>query len=250
MEVKRFMSPEIKLSSPVFLDAGDTALVIQYGEVVDVSINRIVRQLAHAVKQLDMPGIIDIVPTMRSLMIHYDPLSLSKQALIGAVQPLLYDLEELEENNKKWLIPVCYEGEFAPDINEVSKATNTTIDEIVKQHTLLELEVFMMGFLPGFPYIGLLPEIFDLPRRIEPRVYIPPRSISVAARQTTIYTINSPGGWHLIGRTPVDFYDANRDEPILVCAGDRIKFKSIPSSEFTEVEADIKAGNFNLELKQ
>ena len=86
------MSPEIKLSSPVFLDAGDTALVIQYGEVVDVSINRIVRQLAHAVKQLDMPGIIDIVPTMRSLMIHYDPLSLSKQALIGAVQPLLNDL--------------------------------------------------------------------------------------------------------------------------------------------------------------
>ena len=243
------MSPEIKLSSPVFLDAGDTALVIQYGEVVDVSINRIVRQLAHAVKQLDMPGIIDIVPTMRSLMIHYDPLSLSKQALIGAVQPLLYDLEELEENNKKWLIPVCYEGEFAPDINEVSKATNTTIDEIVRQHTLLELEVFMMGFLPGFPYIGLLPEIFDLPRRIEPRVYIPPRSISVAARQTTIYTINSPGGWHLIGRTPVDFYDADRAEPILVCAGDRIKFKSIPSSEFTEVEADIKAGNFNLELK-
>ena len=243
------MSPEIKLSSPVFLDAGDTALVIQYGEVVDVSINRIVRQLAHAVKQLDMRGIIDIVPTMRSLMIHYDPLSLSKQALIGAVQPLLYDLEELEENNKKWLIPVCYEGEFAPDINEVSKATNTTIDEIVKQHTLLELEVFMMGFLPGFPYIGLLPKIFDLPRRIEPRVYIPPRSISVAARQTTIYTINSPGGWHLIGRTPVDFYDADRDEPILVCAGDRIKFKSIPRSEFTEVEADIKAGSFNLELK-
>ena len=243
------MSPEIKLSSPVFLDAGDTALVIQYGEVVDVSINRIVRQLAHAVKQQDMRGIIDIVPTMRSLMIHYDPLSLSKQALIGAVQPLLYDLEELEENNKKWLIPVCYEEEFAPDINEVSKATNTTIDEIVRQHTLLELEVFMMGFLPGFPYIGLLPEIFDLPRRIEPRVYIPPRSISVAARQTTIYTINSPGGWHLRGRTPVDFYHADRDEPILVCAGDRIKFKSIPSSEFTEVEADIKAGNFNLELK-
>jgi KipI family sensor histidine kinase inhibitor len=243
------MSPEIKLSSPVFLDAGDTALVIQYGEVVDVSINRIVRQLAHAVKQLYMPGIIDIVPTMRSLMIHYDPLSLSKQGVIGAVQRVLYDLEELEENNKKWLIPVCYEGEFAPDINEVSKATNTTIDEIVRQHTLLELEVFMMGFLPGFPYIGLLPEIFDLPRRIEPRVYIPPRSISVAARQTTIYTINSPGGWHLIGRTPVDFYDADRDEPILVCAGDRIKFKSIPSSEFTEVEADIKAGNFNLELK-
>ena len=243
------MSPENSPSSPVFLSAGDTALVIQYGEVVDVSINRMVRQLAHAVRQLDTPGIVDIVPTMRSLMIHYDPLSLTKQALIDAVQPLLYNLEELEENNRKWLIPVCYEGEFAPDIDEVSKATNTTIDEIVRQHTLLELEVFMMGFLPGFPYIGLLPEVFDLPRRIEPRVYIPPRSISVAARQTTIYTINSPGGWHLIGRTPVDFYDADRDEPILVCAGDRIKFKSIPSSEFTEIEKGVKAGDYNLELE-
>ena len=108
----------------------------------------------------------------------------------------------------------------------------------------------MMGFLPGFPYIGLLPEVFDLPRRIEPRVHIPPRSISVAARQTTIYTINSPGGWHLIGRTPVDFYDANRDEPILVRAGDRIKFQAIAKSEFIEIEADIKAGAFNLEVKE
>ena len=90
------MSPENSPSSPVFLSAGDTALVIQYGEVVDVSINRMVRQLAHAVRQLDTPGIVDIVPTMRSLMIHYDPLSLTKQALIDAVQPLLYNLEELE----------------------------------------------------------------------------------------------------------------------------------------------------------
>lgn len=243
------MSPEITSSSPVFLSAGDTALVIQYGEVVDVSINRTVRQLAYAVRKLEIKGIVDIVPTMRSLMIHYDPLLLSKLSLMDTVTPLLGNLEELEENNKNWLIPVCYEGEFAPDINEVSKTTNTTIDELVRQHTSLELEVFMMGFLPGFPYIGLLPEVFDLPRRIEPRVHIPPRSISVAARQTTIYTINSPGGWHLIGRTPVDFYDPDRDQPILVCAGDRIKFKSIPSSEFIEVGADIKAGNFNLELK-
>ncbi len=244
------MSVEIAPTYPAFLSAGDTALVVQYGEVVDVSINRTVRQLAFAVRKLNIKGVVDIVPTMRSLMIHYDPLFLSKSALIGVVTPLLSNLEELEENNRNWLIPVCYEDEFAPDINDVSKVTNTTIDEIVRQHTLLELEVFMMGFLPGFPYIGLLPEVFDLPRRIEPRVHIPPRSISVAARQTTIYTINSPGGWHLIGRTPVDFYDANRDEPILVRAGDRIKFQAIAKSEFIEIEADIKAGAFNLEVKE
>ena len=244
------MSLEIAPTYPAFLSAGDTALVVQYGEVVDVSINRTVRQLAFAVRKLNIKGVVDIVPTMRSLMIHYDPLFLSKSALIEVVTPLLSNLEELEENNRNWLIPVCYEDEFAPDINDVSKVTNTTIDEIVRQHTLLELEVFMMGFLPGFPYVGLLPEVFDLPRRIEPRVHIPPRSISVAARQTTIYTINSPGGWHLIGRTPVDFYDANRDEPILVRAGDRIKFQAIAKSEFIEIEADIKAGAFNLEVKE
>ena len=244
------MSLEIAPTYPAFLSAGDTALVVQYGEVVDVSINRTVRQLAFAVRKLNIKGVVDIVPTMRSLMIHYDPLFLSKSALIEVVTPLLSNLEELEENNKNWLIPVCYEDEFAPDINDVSKVTNTTIDEIVRQHTLLELEVFMMGFLPGFPYVGLLPEVFDLPRRIEPRVHIPPRSISVAARQTTIYTINSPGGWHLIGRTPDDFYDANRAEPILVRAGDRIKFQAIAKSEFIEIEADIKAGAFNLEVKE
>ena len=145
------MSLEIAPTYPAFLSAGDTALVVQYGEVVDVSINRTVRQLAFAVRKLNIKGVVDIVPTMRSLMIHYDPLFLSKSALIEVVTPLLSNLEELEENNKNWLIPVCYEDEFAPDINDVSKVTNTTIDEIVRQHTLLELEVFMMGFLPCSP---------------------------------------------------------------------------------------------------
>ena len=244
------MPMENKILKPIFLSAGDTALVVQYGEVVDPSINKVVRQLAHTVGKEAINGVVDIVPTMRSLMIHYDPLVLSQVTLIETVTPLITQLENLKDEARSWVIPVCYEGEFAPDIEDVAKTANVTVDEVIHQHTLLDLEVFMMGFLPGFPYIGLLPEIFDLPRRIEPRVHVPPRSISVAARQTTIYTINSPGGWHLIGQTPVDFYDAERPDPILACAGDQIRFKAISSDDFWRVRSEIKAGQYNLELKK
>lgn len=105
----------------------------------------------------------------------------------------------------------------------------------------------MMGFLPGFPYLGLLPEVFDLPRRREPRVKIPPRSISVAARQTTVYTVDSPGGWHLIGRTPIDFYDPHRAEPILVAAGDRVRFEPISIDAYHAMRRDVEAGNVSVQ---
>ncbi|MBH67971.1 MAG: allophanate hydrolase [Rhodospirillaceae bacterium] len=241
------MGRKIKTDNPRFLAAGDTALVIQFGEEVDVLINQKVRQLGVAVGTEAIAGIVDIVPTMRSLMIHYNPLIISQIRLIEKVKPLLELQGLLNQNKKHWKIPVCYEGKFAPDMDYISKSLDLSVDEIVRQHTSDELEVFMMGFLPGFPYLGLLPKIFDLPRRIEPRVHVPPRSISVAARQTTIYTINSPGGWHLIGQTPVDFYDPQRTNPILVSAGDRVRFFSIKSEDFANIRESIRVGEFNLE---
>ena len=123
-------------------------------------------------------------------MIHYDPLCISQAELKKFITPLLGREFTLNDDIIRWRIPVCYENEYAPDIDDVSRSLKVSTSEIIKQHTSVELEVFMMGFLPGFPYLGLLPEIFDLPRRVEPRVHVPPRSISVAARQTTIYTVS------------------------------------------------------------
>lgn len=237
---------EMEIPEPIFLSAGDTALVVQYGETVDARINRRVRQLAKAVRDEAPDGVIDLVPTMRSLMIHYDPLVLSQAALIDAVRPLTCLVGDFEQAARRWRIPVCYEGECAPDMADVADAAGVSPDEVVRQHVSVELEVFMMGFLPGFPYLGLLPEIFDLPRRVEPRVRVPPRSISVAARQTTVYTIESPGGWHLIGRTPVEFYDGRRDEPILVSAGDRVRFDAVSLADYREIRRSVEAGDYDL----
>ena len=232
---------------PIFLSAGDTALVVQYGETVDPVINRRVRMLATALATRSLEGIVDLVPTMRSLMIHYDPLVLSRAALIDAVVPLLAARPNLTETTRRWRIPVCYEGECAPDMDWVAGALSLDPSEVIRLHTGVVQEVFMMGFLPGFPYLGLLPEVFDLPRRREPRVKVPPRSISVAGRQTTIYTVDSPGGWHLIGRTPIDFYDPHRTDPILVAAGDQVRFESISIDAYHDARRDVENGNYQIQ---
>jgi inhibitor of KinA len=234
---------------PHFFSAGDTALVVEYGEIVDPVINRRVRQLAVAVDASRLAGIIDLVPTMRSLMIHYDPLVLSQAALIDAVTPLIAATPDLSGIVRRWRIPVCYEGDCAPDMTVVAEALSMTPQAVIDRHTAADLEVFMMGFLPGFPYLGLLPKIFDLPRRPEPRVKVPPRSISVAARQTTIYTIESPGGWHLIGRTPIDFYDPGRAEPILVAAGDSVRFEAVSIAAYQAIRQAVEAGDHDLKCE-
>lgn len=224
--------------SPVFLPAGDTALVVQYGDTVDSAINRQVRGLSAALETRGLPGVVDLVPTLRSLMIHYDPLRISQADLVRLVAPLASRSHDVAGASRHWRIPVCYEDEHAPDLPLVARLTGLSPAEVVRCHTACELEVFMMGFLPGFPYLGLLSERFDLPRRKDPRIRVPPGSISVAARQTTVYTIASPGGWHLIGRTPVRFHDPDRNPPILVRTGDRIRFEAVSAREYRSLVED------------
>ena len=236
-----------KSSTFRFLSAGDTALVVEFGEIVDPVINRSVRQLAAVIAEDSPEGIINLVPTMRSLLIHYDPLVISQKTLIRSIKPKIGITVPLIQDSQTWRIPVCYEERYAPDIGAVSEKLDVSRVELIRQHTSAELEVFMMGFLPGFPYLGLLPKIFDLPRLTLPRVRVPKNSISIAARQTTVYTIDSPGGWHLIGRTPIDFYDVHRTEPILVKSGDRIKFKSIEVDEFEYIRARINFEQFKVD---
>ncbi|MCY4591686.1 MAG: 5-oxoprolinase subunit PxpB [Alphaproteobacteria bacterium] len=223
--------------TPVFLPAGDTGLVVQYGDTVDAAVNRQVRGLAAAVTGLDLPGVVDLVPTLRSLLVHYDPLVVSHAELVRAITPLALRRHTTGLSGRRWRIPVCYEDDCAPDLPLVAELAGLDPAEVVRRHTATEFEVFMMGFLPGFPYLGMLPKEFDLPRRSNPRIRVPPGSISVAARQTTVYTLASPGGWHLIGRTPVRFYDPGREHPILVRAGDLVMFEPVPMARYRELNA-------------
>ena len=232
------------MSEPVFLPAGDTALVVQFGEAVDAAVNRQVRHVAAKLRELSLAGIVDIVPTIRSLMVHYDPLLTRSPELQSAISEILHHQHEGEDGYRLWSIPVCYEGECAPDLESVARDMKLTPAEVVRGHTVEPQEVLMMGFLPGFPYLGLLPEAFDVPRRFEPRVKVPARSISIAVRQTTVYTVESPGGWHLIGRTPVEFFDPARGEPILVAAGDRVHFQPVSMADYEALRKDVEAGEY------
>ena len=232
------------MSEPVFLPAGDTALVVQFGEAVDAAVNRQVRHVTAKLRELALDGIVDIVPTIRSLMVHYDPLLTRSSELQSAISDILHHQHEGEDGYRLWSIPVCYEGECAPDLENVAREMELDPSEVVRGHTAAPQEVLMMGFLPGFPYLGLLPEAFDVPRRFEPRVKVPARSISIAVRQTTVYTVESPGGWHLIGRTPVEFFDPARDAPILVAAGDRVHFQPVSLAEYEALRKDVEAGQY------
>ncbi len=237
-------------ADPVFLSAGDTALVVQFGETIDREINRRVTVLGSALRSAAVAGVVDIVPTFRSLMVHYDPLAVSGAALRTRIEALLEVDAEVGGVKRRWRIPVCYGGEHGPDLDGLAETIGLSVADAIEAHTTTPLDVFMMGFLPGFPYLGVLDEVFDVPRLVEPRVKVPARSVSVAQRQTTIYTIESPGGWHLVGRTPVEFYDPHRDNPILVDAGDQILFYAVDQGEYESIRETVTAGTWTPDVEE
>ena len=230
--------------APRLLPQGDTGLVVEYGDAIDPASARRARGLADALRARAVPGIVDLAPTLRSLLVHYDPLAISQAALAEIVAPLAARAARAgapPDRGRRWRLPACYEGACAPDLPGVARAAGMAEAEVARLHAATEMEVLAMGFLPGFPYLGLLPEAFDLPRLAEPRVRVPPGSISVAARQTTVYTVPSPGGWRLIGRTPADLYDPDRADPILLRPGDRVRFEPVPAARYAEVRAAFRA---------
>ena len=171
-------------------------------------------------------GIVETVPTFRSLAIYYDPLLTSRGELQRAIEPLLDLGDNPRAGARLWHVPVCYEGEFAPDLAEVARLTGLTPNDVVALHSGTRFHVYMLGFLPGFPYMGDLPPQLALPRRADPRLRVPAGSISIATSLTAIYPYESPGGWHLIGATPIRMFDPERPKPALFAPGDAVKLSA------------------------
>ncbi|MFM9940410.1 MAG: 5-oxoprolinase subunit PxpB [Hyphomicrobiaceae bacterium] len=232
---------------PRLLASGDTALVVEFGDTVDRAINAQVMGLADRIEAETIPGIVELVPTFRSLMIHYDPLTTSHAKLAGEMQRLLQGLDATERSGRLWRIPVCYEGEMAPDLEDVARATKLTTAEVVTTHAGEIYQVYCVGFLPGFPYMGDLPAALELPRRTSPRIRLPQGSVCMAMRMTGVYPIESPGGWHLLGRTPVRLFDRRRRDAVLMAPGDQVKFEPIKRAEFDQLDAAATAGTLDLE---
>ena len=229
--------------NPRLLDLGDGALTLEFGDGIDAGLNARVMATRDALAAARPAGLIDIVPTWRSLTVHFDPLRLDRDALSAQLRELAGAPPQESAPAARWLIPVSFGGTAGPDLAQVAHDTGRREAEIVDAVCATEFRVFLIGFLPGFPYLGELPDWLHLPRRATPRVEVPANSLAIAGAQAAIYPWPSPGGWHLLGRTPVRLFDAaDAARPALLAPGDRVRFTAVGDDEFDRLAAAVAAG--------
>jgi KipI family sensor histidine kinase inhibitor len=223
-----------------FLVSGDTAVVVEFGDRVDRDLSERVLALGAAVHAANMHGVVECVPTYRSLMVLHDPLAIASAELIRKLESLVERGATVRQDAKLWHIPACYDEAHAPDLVEVAARTGLGEDEVIALHASALFHVYMLGFVPGFPYMGDLPASLVLPRRTDPRVKVPAGSIAIAAGQTAVYPVESPGGWHLIGATPVRLFDVRWTEPALLAPGDKVRFVRVCANEFDDIRSAVE----------
>ena len=223
---------------PVCL-CGDCAVTLQIGNEISEQVNREVVNALAAIRRADISGVCELVPTYTSICIHYDPAVLSYEALRNALKLVKVDpIEEKSDQEERIVeIPVCYGGEYGPDLKFVAEHNGLTAEEVVRRHSNGQYLVYMLGFLPGFAYMGGMDKTIACPRLISPRTKIPAGSVGIAGAQTGIYPLSSPGGWQLIGRTPLKMFAIDGEQTTFaLSAGDRVRFVPITEEVFREME--------------
>ncbi len=214
---------------------GDCAAYVEFSRTLDLEVNSMVQRLAVALRSRGLPWLRDVVPALGGVALHFDPgfegnvLQLAAELAAECLKKGLPAAKEFESEIE---VPVCYEAEFAPDMDEVSKKIGLAAVEVVKRHTAAEYRVLMVGFAPGHAYLGELDARLAVPRRATPRTQVPAGSVAIAHQQTVVYPYAIPGGWNVIGRTPLVVFDAGRPRPSLFAPGDRVRFRAITGKEF------------------
>lgn len=233
------------------LVAGEQGMVVDFGSEVSVEINTRVQQLVRSLTTHKIDGVTEVVPTYRSVMVYFDPVLITRSELAATIKRCLDQnrTNSKEQNTRKIIhIPVCYGGVFGPDIDFVVRRTGLLEEEVIKIHTSKPFLVYMLGFTPGFPYLGGLPEKLIVQRLEKSRVKIPEGSVGIAGKQTGFYTVQSTGGWRLIGRTPIKAFNPDNPNPFLFVAGDYIQFKPITVDEFFAIRRELDAGTYLSEV--
>lgn len=231
-------------NDPTLVPLGDNAVLAEFSESVDLAVNVRIQRLAQAIRLRGAPWVRDVVPALGSLALHADREKLpAGRALLAAAEGLIesclaQELPDLDQLTRTVELPVCYEGEHAPDLAEVARRCGLGAAEVVRRHAGSPHRVLMVGFVPGHPYIGGLDASLSVPRRATPRPRVVVGSIAIANAQTVIYPFDTPGGWSIIGRTPERIFDARRSPPSLMAPGDRVRFVPIDRAEF---EARLRA---------
>ncbi|MBI4336350.1 MAG: 5-oxoprolinase subunit PxpB [Chloroflexi bacterium] len=228
-----------------FLPCGDKALLVEFGNAISREANTRVRNMFLAVEKQGVTGVVDLVPTYRSVLVYYDPLRVSRQDLTEQLARLEQHLEEVPVEKPKVVeVPTVYGGEYGPDLGTVAQHNKLAPDEVVQVHAGTDYLVYMIGFTPGFPYLGGMSPKIATPRLKTPRTVIPAGSVGIAESQTGIYPLESPGGWQLIGRTPIKLFDPYREPPAILQPGDYVRFVRITDEEYRKTQAAVAAGTY------
>ena len=226
---------------------GDCALTVEFGDAIDRDLSARVMALHLALRECGLPGLIETVPTFRSLLVHYDPATVSHAALQDGLAELLTDRPGTAGPSDTVTLPVCYGGEHGPDLEDVAAAAGVAPEAVIRLHSETRHYVYMLGFAPGHPYMGDLPEALNLPRRETPRTRIPAGTVAIAVGLTVIYPFASPGGWHAIGRTPVPLFGLGRSSPAVLRAGDNVTCVPIGPAEYDDIAARASQGRYEVE---
>ncbi|MGG0462304.1 5-oxoprolinase subunit PxpB [Priestia aryabhattai] len=246
------MNQTVTKASAVISPLGDSALVITFGDSIQYDIHKQIKTCKDSIELNPFPGFIECVPAFTNLTIFYNPLEVvaavkkkEKKEFVSpfeVVSSFLQSKLENEQTEKKLdhrtvSIPVCYGGEYGPDLEYVARHHNLTPEEVISIHSEGEYLAYMIGFAPGFPFLGGLSEKIATPRRPSPRTSIPAGSVGIAGMQTGVYPISTPGGWQLIGQTPIKLFLPEQNPPSLLQAGDIVKFEPISKQEYQEILA-------------
>ncbi len=237
---------------PRFLSLGDRAFTVEFAPGINAKARFAVTRLDTAIAATREDGgleaVIDVVPTFRSLTVHYDPLVAGRAEIEAAIATLTDSPENAPAPEfGLWTFPVLYGGEGGPDLPRLADAAGITEARAIYLHASTEVEVYMLGFQPGFAFMGDIDAALRQPRLTEPRIRVPAGSVAVADRLTAVYPWESPGGWHLIGRSPIRFFDAAQTRPSLLSPSDRVTFEPVAAKRYAEIKAALQAGELQSE---
>jgi len=217
---------------PQYRTMGDRSLLVEFGDHIGIDIHEQVRGLLLALNDHPLEGVIETIPGYRSILLVFNPLVIHPPTLREQINELVKNMDPSRMPEPRTVeIPVVYGGHYGPDLQWVADYHHIPPDEVVRLHTAQVYHVYMIGFMPGFPYLGELPEALITPRRETPRTAVPQGSVALAQAQTGIYTAESPGGWQVIGRTPLALFHVSRQPPALLQIGDRVRFFAIQERE-------------------
>ena len=238
--------------APKVLPVGDSAVLVEFGDSIEPEVNDRVYAFAASVTAADIDGVEELVPTYRSLLVNYDLHKISYENMAARLEALTQAVEGPADTASRGSvivhIPVTYGGEYGPDLGDVADHNGLSSPEVIDIHSGTGYRVFMLGFAPGFPYLGGMDERIACPRLQTPRVRLPAGSVGIAESQTGVYPNDSPGGWRIIGRTPVKLFDPDAEPPAAILPGSKVVFDPVSETEYQSIAGEVESGNYKIEI--